>query len=97
MSADWFGKLDLARKVECKCPGRQSASWAAHVGAVVNKCNQRLFFFSQLKHSDVQHTGLLALYKSIIEPVLEYASPVWFSSLPSYLMNNLERIQKRAL
>ena len=38
----------------------------------------------------------LTLYKSKIRPIVEYASPVW-GSLPSYLVNERERIQTRSL
>ena len=36
-------------------------------------------------------------YVSVIRPVLEYACPVWHTSLPMYLSDNIETIQKRCL
>ena len=36
-------------------------------------------------------------YTTCIRPVLEYACPVFHHSLPQYLANEMERLQKRAL
>ena len=55
------------------------------------------FLLSRMKHAGLQARELLALYTSFIRPVLEYASPVWFSSLPAYLLQDIESAQKRAL
>jgi hypothetical protein len=38
----------------------------------------------------------IALYKSNIRSILEYASPVW-GGLPTYLVNEIERTQTRCL
>ena len=40
---------------------------------------------------------LVTLYKAIIRPGVEYAAPVWHSSLPDCLSKDLEQVQKRAL
>ena len=40
---------------------------------------------------------LVTLYKATIRPVLEYAAPVWHSSLPDCLSKDLEQVQRRAL
>ena len=40
---------------------------------------------------------LLRVYVSVIRPVLEYACPVWHTSLPIYVSDNIETIQKRCL
>ena len=37
------------------------------------------------------------MYTTCIRPVLEYACPVFHHSLPQYLSNEMERLQKRAL
>ena len=50
-----------------------------------------------MKHAGLQARELLAIYISFIRPVLEYANPVWFSSLPAYLLKDIEAAQKRAL
>ena len=38
----------------------------------------------------------LATYCTKIRPLLEYAAPVW-AGIPLYLMNGLERVQRRSL
>ena len=45
----------------------------------------------------VMVTRLVKIYVSIIRPVLEYACPVWSTSLPKYLSDAIEMIQKRVL
>ena len=39
----------------------------------------------------------LLFYTTCIRPVLQYARPVFHHSLPQYLSNEMERLQKRAL
>jgi len=72
-------------------------SWGPHIKSVLKKCNQRLFLLSQMKRAGLQPRELLTIYKSFIRPVLEYACPVWFSSLPDYLLKDIEAVQKRAM
>ena len=40
---------------------------------------------------------LLSFYTTYIRPVAEYACPVFYTALPQYLSDQLERVQKRAL
>ena len=40
---------------------------------------------------------ILNIYVSVIRPVLEYACQVWHTNLPSYLSDNIERIQIRVM
>ena len=40
---------------------------------------------------------MLLFYMTCIRPVIEYACPVFRNSLPQYLSNEMERLQKRAL
>ena len=72
-------------------------SWTPHIKTLLKKVNQRLFLLSRMKHAGLQARELLAIYVSFIRPVLEYANPVWFSSLPAYLLKDIESAQKRAL
>ncbi len=50
-----------------------------------------------LKRNGVQSSDLRRVFCSFIRPVLEYACPVWHSSLPNSLSDQIEHIQKRAL
>ena len=57
----------------------------------------RLYFLKQLKRVNVPPKDMLLFYTTCIRPVLEYACPVFHHSLPQYLSNEMERLQKRAL
>ena len=58
-----------------------------------------VFFFTiyQLKRAGIRQCDLLRVYVSVIRPVLEYACPVWHTSLPMYVSDNIETIQNRCL
>ena len=71
--------------------------WNMHTSELSRKCSSRLYFLRQLKRSGVAPSKLLLFYMTCIRPVLEYASPVFHRSLPNYISEDLERIQKRAL
>ena len=51
----------------------------------------------QLKRAGISQTDLVKIYVSVIRPVPEYAWPVWSTSLPNYLSDAIEMIQKRVL
>lgn len=71
--------------------------WDSHVNLVCLKANKRLHFLKLLKRSSMSVEDLLHYYKSVIRPVLEYACPVWQSSLSACQLSHLESIQRRAL
>ena len=66
--------------------------WNTHTSELSRKCSSR-----QLKRSGVSPGELVLFYVTGIRPVLEYASPVFHSSLPNYISEDLEWIQRRAL
>ena len=68
-----------------------------HTSELSRKCSSRLYFLTQLKRSGVAPSELALFYVTCIRPVLEYASPVFHRSLPNYISEDLERIQRRAL
>ena len=67
-----------------------------HSSELIRKCSSRLYFLRQLKRSGVAPSELVQFYVTCIRPVLEYASPVFHRSLPNYISEDLERIQRRA-
>ncbi|PFX27209.1 RNA-directed DNA polymerase from mobile element jockey [Stylophora pistillata] len=71
--------------------------WNAHVESICKKAAKRLYFLKQLKRAKVPSEDMLLFYTTCIRPVLEYACPVFHHSLPQYLSNEMERLQKRAL
>ena len=76
---------------------RDDFKWNDHISSVTSKAPKRLYLLSQLKRAGICASDLVLFYRSTIRSVLEYAWQVFHSSLPYYLSEELERIQKRAL
>ena len=91
---------DIARVTQAKVLGvalYSDLTWNAHVDTIVSKAMKRVFTIYQLKRAGISQCDLLREYVSVIRPVLEYACPVWHTSLPMYLSDNIETIQMRCL
>ena len=76
---------------------RDDFKWNDHIFNVTSKAAKRLYLLSQLKRAGICASDLVLFYCSTTRSVLEYACQVFHSSLPYYLSEELERIQKRAL
>jgi hypothetical protein len=50
-----------------------------------------------LARSGASMGDLVCLYTSVVHPILEYAGPVWYSSLTVAQWDARESIQKRAM
>ena len=70
-------------------------TWSKHVDNFVSKAGRRAYMLYQLKRAGISQTDLVTIYVSIIRPILEYACPVWSTSLPKYLSDAIKMIQKR--
>ena len=71
--------------------------WNIHISEIVKKAASRLYFLRQLKRSKAASKELTQFYITCIRPVTEYACQVYHNSLPNYLSNDLECLQKRAM
>ena len=71
--------------------------WTTHVRHISSKASKRLYALRILKRNGVQPSYLKTVYCSFIKPVVEYACLFWHTSLPKFLIDELEHIQKRAL
>ncbi|CAB3998779.1 RNA-directed DNA polymerase from mobile element jockey, partial [Paramuricea clavata] len=71
--------------------------WNDNVAIIVKKASKRLYILRVLRRSGIPPADLLSIYNALIRSVLEYACAVWHTSLPQYLSNKIERVQKRAL
>jgi len=71
--------------------------WTQHVDAMYSKVASRLHFLKQLARSGASREDLLCFYTTAVRPVLEYACPVWHSSLTAADTAALESLQKRAM
>ena len=72
-------------------------TWNTHVSNICAKASKRIYYLLQLKRAGIQQKDLIQIYKSVIRPVVEYASVAWHPGLPKYLSVDIENIQKRAL
>lgn len=70
--------------------------WNSHIDYIVKKSSKKLYSLRLLKRSVVEPENILKVYLSTIRPVLEYAIPIW-QSIPDYLSDRVESIQRRAL
>ena len=70
--------------------------WLQHVDAITSKAAKR-HFLKQLKRSGATRGNLLCFYGTVIRPVLEYACPVWHSSLTVAQTKALESLQLRII
>jgi len=68
--------------------------WGQHINVISSKAGSRLYFLKLLKRAGAGTGDLLGFYNAIIRPVLEYASPVWHSSLTVAQTESLESLQK---
>ena len=71
--------------------------WHKHVEYICAKAGKRLHFLKLLKRASLPRDDLLYFYKSVIRPVVEYASAVWHTSINKEQCASIERIQTRAL
>lgn len=71
--------------------------WNEHISNIVKKANKRLYFIIQLKRAKVPVAEIIRFYSTCVRPVLEYSCEVFHFSLPKYLSNAIERVQKRVI
>ena len=65
--------------------------------SLCKSASKHLFALRTLKRNGVPLGDLRSVYCYFIRPLLEYACPVWHSSLTCTLNNQLEDIQRRSL
>ena len=71
--------------------------WSSHVDYICAKASSRLFFLKQLKTCSTSIADMLHFYIAVIRPVLEYACPVWHTSITNEQCHHLESVQRRAV
>ena len=72
-------------------------SWKAHVDHMHSMTSQRLYYLRQLRRCGLSQSDLLAYYRTMIRPILEYACPVWHARHTKGESDIIENIQKRTL
>jgi len=66
------------------------------IESISSNSNTRLWFLKKLKRAGVSQKNLVFYYEAVVRPVLEYASPVWHTSLTADQTKTLEAVQGRA-
>ena len=95
-----IGEQVLERVEHAKMLGvtiSNNLTWSKHVDNIVSKAGKRVYMLYQLKRAGISQNYLVTIYVSVIRPVLEYACRVWSTSLPIFLSDAIEMIQKRVL
>ena len=80
-----------------RCPYTRRHKMGQSRGLHSQEIKIKTVLLTQLKKSGLSSDDLLCFYKSVIRTNLEYAAPVFGTSLPDYLSDNIESVQKRAL
>ena len=77
---------------------RNDLKWNEHVDDITAKASRRIYLLTQLvKHADIDPKSLIQFYCACIHSILEYTCQAFHSSLPAYLSDQIERVQKRVL
>ena len=76
---------------------RQDLKWNSHINNTTAKVAKRFWLLRELWRGGVSCNNLVLFHCSAIISVLEYSCMVFHRSLPLYLTEDLERIQKRAM
>lgn len=76
---------------------QRDLKWNDHVSVTISRASSRLYMLRRLKEFHLPAADLVTVYVGFVRPLLEYACPVWHSSLTCAQSAALERIQKRAL
>ena len=71
--------------------------WNLHVEDIVSKASRKLYTLCILRKCKTPIEDMVTVYSCYIRPVLEYACPVWHTSLTDVQANKIEFVQKRAL
>ena len=71
-------------------------TWSIHCECIIRKASKRLYIIHQLRKAGYCTKELVAIYCSLVRPILEYAAPVW-AARPSHLSDSIETIQRRAM
>jgi hypothetical protein len=94
-----FQPITINGKTSVKLLGltiSNNLKWNSHISHVCEKVAPRLYFLRQLKRAKLPANDLILFYSTCIRPVIEYACQAFLDSLPKYLSDDLERLQKRA-
>ena len=70
--------------------------WNDNSKNIITKASKRVYIIRVLKRSGVPPQDLIHIYLTL-RPVLEYCCAVWSNSIPVYLSEKIEKVQKRVM
>ena len=71
--------------------------WDSQVQRMISRFSHRLYILCSLTRNGVPIADLILIYTMYICPLLEFAAPVWSSSLTAEQSQSIEQVQRRAL
>ena len=71
--------------------------WKQHVEYITDKASQRLHLLVLCHRAGIPSNEMLLMYTTKIRPVLEYVCAAWHPGLTQYLIDDIERVQIRAM
>ena len=75
---------------------QSNLNWDTQVNQMISKASKRMYMLYVLKRFRASAEDLTSVFRMYVRPILEYASPLWHSSLTKQQSDQLELIQKRA-
>ena len=76
---------------------RSDLSWSSNTDYIVDRANKKLWMLRRLKKLGADQEDLKEIFIKQIRSVLEFAVPVWHSSLTGVDRLRIERVQKSAM
>ena len=74
---------------------QHNLKWDRQIDSMVAKSNTRKYFITILKHTGVQFDDLVRWYCTFVQPLPEYAAPVWHPGLTIQQSDVLEQVQRQ--
>ena len=74
----------------------QDLKWQKNTDLICTKARQKLWVIRRLKQYSIENEKLVDVYKKEVRSLLEYAVPVWHSSITNIQSKQIERVQKQA-
>ena len=72
-------------------------TWSAHVNYITSSATKKLWTLVRFKSLGATQPQLVAVYQTRVRSILEFAVPVFHSSLTAEQSRKIEMVQKKAL
>ena len=75
---------------------QSNLKWNIFIEQITSKPSKRLHILRVLKHNGIHVTQISTVYMALVRSVLEYGPPIWHTLIPTFLSDEVEKVQKRA-